>query len=362
MTTADLPGHTEVAPVRPDESLNWANLESYLRSTLPELTGEFTVLQFPNGSANLTYRVAFGDQMLVVRRPPMGRLAVGSHDMNREYRALSGLWAAYDRAPRPLAYSADAEILGAEFLVIEYRPGVVIWGPETIPDEMRALPNHGWRLGMALASALADLHLVDIRQTGLIHLGKPAGFLDRQLRGWRARWDAVAEAGPPHPLMEALADRLFERVPASPPPAVLHNDFKLNNCQFAPANPDRVISVFDWDMATVGDPLVDLGTLLNYLPDPDGDASSDRVAIGGQETMGLPSRQEIIDTYCARTGTAVDAIGWYEAYGTWKTAVIMQQLYARYVRGESSDERLRTSADRMDGVAARALDLVEGWH
>jgi aminoglycoside phosphotransferase (APT) family kinase protein len=361
MTTSEVPGYTEVAPVRPGEDLNWPALENYLRSVLPGLAGEFTVLQFPNGSANLTYRVAFGDQPVVVRRPPLGRLAVGSHDMSREYRALSGLWAVYDRAPRPLAYSADTQILGTEFLVIEYRSGVVIWGPETIPDEMKNQPNHGWRLGMALAHALADLHLVDIYQTGLIHLGKPAGFLDRQLRGWRARWDAVAEAGPPHPLMEALADRLFERVPSSPPPAVLHNDFKLNNCQFSPTNPDRVISVFDWDMATVGDPLVDLGTLLNYLPDPDGDASSDRVAIGGQETMGLPSRQEIIDTYSARTGTAVDAIGWYEAYGTWKTAVIMQQLYARYVRGESSDERLHTSADRLDGVAARALDLLDRW-
>ena len=267
----------------------------------------------------------------------------------------------YDRAPRPLAYSADAHILGTEFLVIEYRSGLVIWGPETIPDEMKSQPNHGWRLGMALAHALADLHLVDIYETGLIQLGKPAGFLERQLRGWRARWDAVAEAGPAHPLMEELADRLLERVPSSPPPAVLHNDFKLNNCQFSPTDPARVTSVFDWDMATVGDPLVDLGTLLNYLPDPDGDTSSDRVAIGGLETMGLPSRQEIVDTYSARTGTAVDAIHWYEAYGTWKTAVIMQQLYARYIRGETSDERLRTSADRMDGVAARALDLLDQW-
>jgi aminoglycoside phosphotransferase (APT) family kinase protein len=119
--------------------------------------------------------------------------------------------------------------------------------------------------------------------------------------------------------------------------------------------------VFDWDMATVGDPLVDLGTLLNYLPDPDGDASSERVAIGGLEAMGLPSRQEIVDRYSARTGTPVDAIGWYEAYGTWKTAVIMQQLYARYVRGETSDERMGSRADRMDGVTARALELLDQW-
>jgi aminoglycoside phosphotransferase (APT) family kinase protein len=352
MTRAEVPGYTEVAPVRPGEDLDWAALESYLRSVIPALDGEFTVMQFPNGSANLTYRVAFGDQQLVVRRPPLGQLAIGSHDMSREYRALSGLWAAYDRAPRPLAYTDDPAIVGAEFLVIEYRSGVVIWGPDTIPDPMRSLPDHGWRIGMAL-------DLVDIHETGLIGLGKPAGFLERQLRGWRARWDAVVDVGPEHPLMEILAKRLFERVPTSPASTVLHNDFKLDNCQFAATDPDRVVSVFDWDMATVGDPLVDLGTLLNYLPDPDGDSSAERVAIPGLETMGLPSRQEIVDRYTERTGTPVDAIHWYEAYGIWKTAVIMQQLYARYARGETTDARMGTRADRMDGVAARALDLLD---
>ena len=361
MTTSEVPRYVEVAAVRPGEELDWEALERHLRTMVPDLEGDFTVLQFPNGSANLTYRIAFGDQLLVVRRPPMGHLAVGSHDMRREFRALSGLWPVYDRAPRALAYSDDASIIGAEFLVIEYREGVVIWGPDTIPDEMAALPDHGRRIGMALADALIDLHLVDIHASDLIGLGKPDGFLDRQLRGWRARWDAVADAGPDHPLMEVLADRLFERVPTSPPPTVLHNDFKLDNCQFAAGDPDRVISVFDWDMATVGDPLVDLGTLLNYLPDPDGDESADRVAIGGLESMGLPSRDEIVHRYAERTGTPVDAVPWYEAYGTWNTAVIMQQLCARYARGETSDDRMGTRADRIDGVAARALDLLDQW-
>jgi aminoglycoside phosphotransferase (APT) family kinase protein len=361
VTSSEVPQYAEVAPVRKGEDLNWPTLEEYLRAAIPYLDGDFAVLQFPNGSANLTYRVAFGDKHLVVRRPPMGHLAVGSHDMKREYRALSGLWAAYDRAPRPLAYSDDASVVGAEFLVIEYRPGVVIWGPDAISDAIRSQPRHGWRLGMAMADALVDMHLVDIYETGLIGLGRPEGFLARQLRGWRGRWDAVADAGPGHPLMEKLAGRLAERVPASPPPTVLHNDFKLDNCQFSPTDPDRVISVFDWDMATVGDPLVDLGTLLNYLPDPDGDPSSERVAIPGLEAIGLPSRQEIVDRYSARTGTPVDAIHWYEAYGSWKTAVIMQQLYARYARGETSDERMGTRADRLDGVAARALELLDQW-
>src|SRR6266851_8397292 len=166
MTTSEVPGYIEVAPVRKDEDLNWPALEEYLRSVIPGLDDDFTVLQFPNGSANLTYRIAFGDKQLVVRRPPMGQLAIGSHDMSREYRALSGLWAVYHRAPRPLAYSDDASTVGAEFLVIEYRSGVVIWGPDAIPEAIKSQPNYGWRLGMALADALVDLHLVDIYETG----------------------------------------------------------------------------------------------------------------------------------------------------------------------------------------------------
>lgn len=357
MTTSDVPGLTEVAPVRSGEDLDWVALEAYLRDCIPGLDGDFSVLQFPNGSANLTYRVSVGDQQYVVRRPPLGKLAIGAHDMKREYRALSGLWAAYDRAPRPLAYTDDASIVGAEFLVIEYRSGVVIWGPDSVPEQMHSLPRYGWRIGMAMADALSDLHMIDLHETGLIELGRPDGFLERQLRGWRARWEAVCDVGPAHPLMEILADRLFSQIPTSPPPTVLHNDFKLDNCQFSPADPDRVISVFDWDMATVGDPLVDLGTLLNYLPDPSG-VELERVAIPGLEKIGLPSRQEIVERYASRTGTAVDAIHWYEAYGIWKTAVIMQQLFARYARGETTDARMGTRADRVDGVAERALDLL----
>lgn len=359
MTSSQV-GYTEVAPVRRGEELDWPALERFLRVAIPGAKGGFSVLQFPNGSANLTYRVQLGDQQLVVRRPPLGQLAVGSHDMGREYRALSGLAPVYDRAPRPLAYTDDESIVGAEFLVIEYRSGVVIWGSDTIPEAIRALPEHGHRIGMALIDALVELHLVDIHGTGLVNLGKPEGFLQRQLRGWRMRWDAVSHVGPDHPLMETLADRLFQNTPVSPPPTVLHNDFKLDNCQFTESDPDRVISIFDWDMATVGDPLVDLGTLLNYLPDPDGQ-ELERVAIPGLESIGLPSRTEIVQRYAARTGTETGPVPWYEAYGIWKTAVIMQQLYARFARGETTDERMGLRADRVDGVAARAHQLLDEW-
>jgi aminoglycoside phosphotransferase (APT) family kinase protein len=359
--TSEAPGYREVAPVRPGEDLDWRALEIYLRSAVPELHGDVTVEQFPNGSANLTYRIAFGDRYLVVRRPPFGHLAPGAHDMRREYRALRGLGPVYDRAPRALAFSDDVTIIGAPFLVTEYRPGVVVTGPDTVPPTMSSQPEYGRRMGLALVDALVDLHQVDVTRPDLAGLGNPVGFLERQLRGWAARWEAVADAGPPHPLMTVLTERLAERVPESPAPAVLHNDFKLDNCQFGPDDPDRVVSVFDWDMATLGDPLADLGALVNYLPDPDGDPDGLRAAIPGLESMGLPSREQVVERYALGSGTPVDAIAWYEAYATWKTAVIMQQLYARYVRGETRDERMRQRADPIDGVAARALERLEEW-
>lgn len=349
----------EVAPVRPGEELDWVALESFLRKAVPGLDGAFSVLQFPHGAANLTYRVSIGDRRLVVRRPPMGQLATGGHDMSREFRALSGLWEVYDRAPRPFAHSHDASVIGAEFMVVEYRPGLVIHDSSDVPPSFAARPDHGHRMGMAVVDALIDLHKVDIEATGLVNLGKPEGYLDRQLRGWAARWDAVADAGAPHPAMHALGDRLRETVPVSGRPSVIHNDFKLNNCQFG-RSPNRVVSVFDWDMATVGDPLVDLGTLFNYWPDPSGHDTG-RVAFAGLEDLGLPSREELRDRYATNTGFDVEAMPWYEAFGAWKTGVIMQQLYARHVRGETTDGRMATIADRLDGVSERALELLQEW-
>ncbi|MQA13033.1 MAG: phosphotransferase [Pseudonocardiaceae bacterium] len=355
MSAADGEQRRELAAVRPDEELDWAALEAHLRAELPELAGEFSVLQFPNGAANLTYQVRFGQQHLVVRRPPFGSLAPGAHDMHREYRALSKLWRAYDRAPRALHYCADPDVIGAEFLVVEYRPGVVVW--DAIPPGMADTPDAGRRIGLAVVDALVDLHRVDVAAAGLSDLGKPEGFLQRQVAGWRRRWEAVTEPGR-NAEMDRLAELLTDTMPESGAPTVLHNDFKIDNCQFAPDDPDRVISVFDWDMATLGDPLVDLGTLLNYWPDPSDDDATGAMAVRGLDQLGLPTRAEVIERYAAGTGRDVAAAGWYEAFGCWKTAVVVQQLYARYLRGETTDERMATRGEQIDGLAWRALVLL----
>jgi aminoglycoside phosphotransferase (APT) family kinase protein len=346
----------EVAEVRPGEQLDWDSLETYLRKHLPEAAGSFSVMQFPNGSANLTYLVRFGETDLVVRRPPFGKIATAAHDMRREYNVLSLLHAAYPRAPLGLHYCADESVIGAHFLVSEYRSGVVVW--DHVPDVLSVGQAPGRRIGLAVVDALADLHLVDPKECGLGDLGRPAGYLQRQVRGWQGRWEAVALDG--RGTLDRVGELLARHLPESGTPALVHNDFKVDNCQFAVGDPDTVTSVFDWDMATLGDPLTDLGTLLNYWPD--GPTPADGVP--GLENVGLPSRDEVVARYADRTGQTLSrgGVAWYEAFGCWKTAIIMQQLYVRHVRGESSDERMTARGEQVGRIAERALALAEDLH
>jgi aminoglycoside phosphotransferase (APT) family kinase protein len=349
-------GDVEVSPVRDGEDLDWPRLESYLRAELPELDGPFTVLQFPNGSANLTYLVSFGDRRLVVRRPPFGQLAPGAHDMGREYRAVDALSKHYDRAPRAYLFCDDHSVVGSDFLVVEYRSGVVVW--DHVPASMRHHADVGRRLGFAVVDALADLHRLDPDEIGLGNLGRPAGFVERQVAGWRKRWELVDTGRVPQ--MTTVGSRLADTMPAiSTRVSVLHNDYKLDNCQFQPADPDRVTSIFDWDMATLGEPLVDLGILLNYWPDP-ADRDGERpLHVPGLEQMGLPSRAEVVERYAARTGLDVEAVAWFEAFATWKTCVVLEQLYQRFVRGESTDPRMGERGAPVAPLASRASHLLD---
>ena len=347
----------EVAPVRPGEELAWDRLEAYLRPNLdvPADGPAMTVLQFPNGSANLTYLLSFGDQRYVLRRPPFGVIAPGAHDMHREFRVLSRLWQAYDRAPRAYVLCQDHDVVGADFVVSQYRSGEVIWA--ALPPSMAGIPDAATQAGLACVDALADLHLVDPAACDLADLGRPDGFVARQLRGWQQRWELVAT--PDHAAaMEAAAAALVARAPSSSRATLLHNDFKLDNCQFTVGRPERVTAVFDWDMATLGDPLVDFGTLLNYWPDPSDSPDDRALHVPGMERIGLPPRRDVVQRYAERTGWDVDQVGWYEAFACWRVAIICQQLHQRYVRGESTDERMASRGDNVGMLARRAVRIL----
>lgn len=348
----------ELAPVRAGEELDWDAIADHVRAHVEGLGPLTGVRQFPNGSANLTYLLEFTDRPLVLRRPPFGEVAAGAHDMRREHRALSVLWRSFDRAPRAHLLCTDHGVIGADFLVSEYRSGQVVWG--TSPPSMAHHAGLGRRVGFAVVDALADLHRLDPDEVGLGELGRPAGFLERQVRGWRDRWRAAADIADV-PLMDAVGDRLAAGLPPSPRPSILHNDYKVDNCQFDPADPDRVRSIFDWDMATLGDPLVDLGILLNYWPDPSDGPVDGPVFPEGLDRLGLPTRAEVVARYGERTGLPVEGIAWYEAFAAWKTGVVLQQLHRRFLRGETTDERQgNKGGERVVSQARRAARILEG--
>jgi aminoglycoside phosphotransferase (APT) family kinase protein len=345
----------ELAPVRPGEELDWASLEAYLVGQIPELAGPLEVQQFPSGAANLTYLLRFGPTELVLRRPPFGVVAPGAHDMRREFKVLSRLWRNFDRAPRAYAFCDDKDVIGADFVVMERRRGEVI--RNVVPRSMAQHRDVGRRISFALVDAMADMHLLDPAGNDLSDLGKPAGFAARQVAGWKTRWDLVRpEDG--LPLMDEVPERLAASVPEPTRVSIVHNDLKLDNCQFDPSNPDRVQSIFDWDMTTLGEPLVDLGTLLNYWPDPSDPPDARRVSHEGMLRMGLPTRAEITARYADRTGIDVSSAGWYEAFAQWKTGVVIQQLHNRWKKGESTDPRMAVIADRLPVLAESASKLL----
>src|SRR4051812_11658878 len=242
-----------------DVPLPWAPLERYLRSTLPELEGELELFEFSHGEANRKYLARFGATELVVRRPPFGRLPPGAHDMRREHRVLSRLWEAYPRAPRAFVLCTNHDVWGADFVVMERRHGVVVRGQA--PASFSGVPDLGARISGALLDAMADLHQLEPGAVGLGDLGRPDGYATRQLAGWLHRWELVCIEAVDEEL-RAVHAPLAATTPAPARTSIIHNDLKLDNCQFAPDDPDRVPTVFDWDMATLGDPLADLGTLL----------------------------------------------------------------------------------------------------
>jgi len=340
-------------PIREDERLDEARLAAYLREHLPGLEGALAVEQFRGGHANLTYALRFGERELVLRRPPLGPVAPKSHDMVREFRALSALGPLFAPAPRVVHLCEDSSIIGAVFFVMERRHGIVVrseW-PAELGEDMTARR----RMSEALIDALADLHAVDVRRPEIAALGKPEGFVERQVKGWYERWRLAKTRD--IPAMDELCKWLSERIPRSSDSSVLHNDWKLDNTMFDANDLGRVVAVFDWDMTTLGDPLVDLGTLLGYW----GEAGDGVLRGTGSAVTTLPGflrRDEIAERYARRTGRDLSQIAFYETFALFKTAVVLEQIYVRYVRGQTKDERFAMLGPHVPSLAEAAQSLA----
>lgn len=343
----------DAVPVRSGEEIDAGRVAAFARAHVEGCDGPLEVLQFPGGHANLTYLLRFGARELVLRRPPHGPLPRGSHDMAREHTVLSTLWREFPLAPRALALCEDVEVLGAPFFLMERRHGLVV--RQEVPPELDDVPDGRHRAGLALVDALADLHAVDPAAVGLAGLGRPEGFLERQLTGWRGRWERAADRE--LPAFARVHERLAATRPAASAPALVHNDWKLDNAMLDRKDPGVVCAVLDWDMTTVGDPLADLGTLLAYWSEP-GDRGARRWVTPVTAEPGFPSRAELAGRYAERRGVSLDAIRWYEAFGVWRLAVILQQIYIRFARGQTADPRFARFGESAAGLVHAAAALV----
>jgi aminoglycoside phosphotransferase (APT) family kinase protein len=322
--------------VRAGEELPLDRLQTHLEEYLPEFAGPLTVEQFAHGHSNLTYLLRAGSTELVLRRPPFfGNQVKTAHDMGREYRVLSGLWPLYPPAPRPLLSCADENVLGAPFYVMERRCGVIL--RKTLPADLIVDAKTAHRLGLSFIDNLALLHSLDYKAAGLGDLGKPDGYVARQVHGWIKRYtDAKTDDAPG---LDHVAKWLASNLPPDADAALIHNDYKYDNLLLDPADLTRIVAVLDWEMATVGDPFMDLGTTLGYWIEAGDPDAMQIVAAGPTYLPGSLTRQELIARYEEKTRRPFANALFYYCFGLFKIAGIVQQIYARYVRGHTTDAR-----------------------
>jgi aminoglycoside phosphotransferase (APT) family kinase protein len=321
------------APVRPGEELDAAALEAYLRDHLPDVPGSVEVRQFPRGFSNLTYLVRAGDREMVLRRPPFGAQVRGGHDVVREHRILAALHPVWPKVPRPLLCCDDESVLGAPFYLMERMTGVVLRDRPPPGVDLGAATMRG--VCLAAVDTLAELHAVDWAAAGLEGIGRPEGYVRRQVEGWTERWRKAITDDVPE--MDEAAAWLVAHLPAEGAPAVIHNDYKYDNLVLDTADLTRVRAVLDWEMATLGDPLMDLGTALAYWAER-GDPDELKV-FGITHLPGNLDRAGVVARYAEKTGRDVSGIRFHHAYGLFKVGVIAQQIYARYVAGKTRDPR-----------------------
>ena len=324
-------------------------LGEFLDSQGADGKGEIPIVEkIGEGRSNLTFRVSRGGTSWVLRRPPMGDLPETAHDMMREHRVLAALADTPVRAPRPLAACPDSAVLGVPFYLMQVVDGLVIRG--TVPpvfgvDERPAI-------GTEMIDALAELHMVDPSKIGLGDLGKPEGYTARQVARWSKQWGVMATRELPD--VEAVRTWLEDNVPAKSPTGIVHGDYKLDNVVFSAEAPARLLAIFDWEMATLGDPLADLGYLMLFWPEPGEDN------IGGlpqpTQEAGFAPRSELIARYESQTGFAMTDLNFYRTLALWKLAILTEGLYKRYLAGQADSDWFAILESAVPQMAQRARE------
>ncbi len=332
-------------PVREEDAFDVAAVAQWLRVSASDaagLGGVPEVRQFTGGASNLTYLLRYAAQPgssagrdLILRRPPLGTKAKGAHDMRREHDIMAALAPAFPAVPRMVAFCDDESVIGSPFYVMERLVGTIL--RRDIPPDLGMTPDDVGRLCRAAIDTLVDLHRVDVQAAGLAPLGKGPGYVARQVGGWSARYRQART--PDVGSFEDVMTWLDRHQPDDIGQVLIHNDFRFDNLVLDPADPTTIIGVLDWEMATVGDPLMDLGGALAYWVQADDDGPFQQFRLQPTHTPGMLTRAEVVEYYAARMGLTIDQRGWafYEVFGLFRLAAIGQQIYYRYFHGQTTN-------------------------
>ncbi|MFJ7730123.1 phosphotransferase family protein [Neobacillus sp. NPDC097160] len=349
----------DTIPVRKGEELDLEVLETFLRGNLASLPEEsLEILQFSAGHSNLTYQLKMGDWEAVLRRPPLGPVAPKAHDMWREFKILTALNSIFSVAPKPFLFSENQTIVGSPFFLMERKNGVVI--DTTFPDGVHVTKDLCQHLSQVMVEKLVELHAIDYKQTGLAEISKPEGFMERQVHGWigryeRAKTDEIA-------VVDSLKKWLVEHTPKIHESTIIHYDYKFNNTMFNKQLTDMV-GLFDWEMTTVGDPLADLGVAMSYWNQSD---DSELLINGlGKAPVtavheGFLTRKEFIELYAEKSGRDITNFNFYLTFAYFKLAVIGQQIYYRYKKGQTTDTRFANFNHFVKNLILHAANVADG--
>jgi aminoglycoside phosphotransferase (APT) family kinase protein len=350
---ADLLDHP--TKVRPGEELDLGKLEPFLRNHFPGKSGSLSIQQFPSGHSNLTYALHLGSRELVLRRPPFGSKVKSAHDMSREFRVLSKLHSVYAAAPKVLFYSDDESILGVPFYLMDPIHGVILRRDPSPGLDFSS--EKARRLSESFIENLALLHSLDYAAVGLADLGKPQGYLERQVRGWIERYHGSKTHD--YPEVEEISEWMQQHIPSTSGASLIHNDYKYDNVVLDPANITRIIGVLDWEMCTIGDPLADLGTALAYWVDPADPEELQENRSGPTTHPGSFTRAELVESYARKTGRDVSQMSFFLTLARFKLAVIVQQIYYRYHLGLTKDERFASMPQRINMLLRTSLQSAQ---
>ncbi len=343
------------SPIREGEALDQEALQTYLRQHWDGFREIEGIQQFPGGYSNLTYLLQTNAGEAVLRRPPFGANIKSAHDMGREYRVLSKLKPVLQTIPKPIVYCEDEAIIGAPFYLMERVEGIILRG--NLAKQLQWAPEQMRLISESAVDTLAALHQIDIEATGLIELGKPEGYVGRQVEGWikryyKAETDKV-------PAMDELAEWMQANPPAEGLAGLIHNDFKYDNLVLDPEPPHNIRAILDWEMATVGDPLMDLGTTLAYWTEPEEARLMPLAAANLTWLPGNLNRQEVLHRYAQQRGIMIANPVFYYVFGTFKIGVIVQQIYYRYQRGHTQDPRFANLLQAVQYFGQRGRKALE---